>query len=362
MGDAIQELLKSIYFDPKAEGSFGGLKKLYTAALKKQPNLKLKQVENWLAKQNAYTLFKQRKKKFLRVPILVNYIDEQWQADILDMTWLARQNDGYKYILVVIDILSRYAWAIPLKDKSAKTVTDAFRKIFTFGRKPEKLQTDQGKEFVNSKLQTLLKTNSIHHFTTTDDIIKCAIAERFNRTLRSRIYRYLSAKNTNRYVDRLDDIVLGYNNSYHRTINASPASVTPDNETEILINIRKSHRKLESIRHKPFKVGDYVRITRAKTIFEKGTTTNWTEEIFKIIKVKKTPQGYIYKLEDFDSEPITSIFYHWELQLAEKPQVYRIEKILRQRTNPGTKRKEYLVKWLGYPEKFNSWVDNVERY
>lgn len=361
MGDAVTELLESIYYNPKAEGSFGGLKKLYNAALKKDPSLKLRQVENWLNKQNAYTLFKQRRKNFLRVPILVDYLDEQWQADILDMTWLARENDGYKYILVVIDILSRYAWAIALKDKSAKTVTDAFNKIFSNGRKPDKLQTDQGKEFVNSTLKTFLTTNNVKHFTTTDDVIKCAIAERFNRTLRSRIYRYLSAENTNRYIDKLSDIIIGYNNSFHRTINTTPASVTPENETEILLNIRKSHKKINSIRVKPFKVGDFVRITRAKGIFEKGATTNWSEEVFKIIKVKKTPQGYIYRLEDLDSEAITSIFYHWELQLTEKPEVYKIEKILRQRLNPRTKRKEYLVKWLGYPAKFNSWVENVER-
>ena len=135
--------------------------------------------------------------------------------------------------------------------------------------------------------------------------------------------------------------------------------MTSENRTELLINIRKTHPKNKS-KQIPFKEGDAVRITRGKRLFEKGSTSNYGEEIFYIRKVKKTPQGYIYKLIDYDKEPITSIFYHYELVKAIEPQAYKIEKIIKTRINSSTKKKEYYVKWLGYPSKLNSWVQDVE--
>ena len=180
--------LEKIYFDPKSPGSFGSVKKLYSIAKKMMPDLSYKDVEKWMYDQDSYTLFRQVNKKFPRLPILVDKVDEQWQADLMDMSWVARENENNKYILVIIDCLSRYAWAIPVKDKSAKTMIESFKSVFqNSGRKPDKLQTDQGKEFVNQFLKHYLKSLDINHFTATDGTIKCAIVERFNRTLRSRI-------------------------------------------------------------------------------------------------------------------------------------------------------------------------------
>jgi transposase InsO family protein len=342
----------------KSPGSFGSVKKLYGVAKKKIPDLKLRDVENWIYDQDTYTLFRQPNKKFPRLPILVNDIDEQWQADLMDMTWVSRWNNNNKYIFVVIDCLSRYAWAIAVKDKSARTIVDSFKKIISdSGRKPEKLQTDQGKEFVNNQLRDYLKSINVNHFLATDGLIKCAIVERFNRTLRNRIYRYFHYKDTKKYIDNLSSIMEGYNKSYHRTIKMSPEEALDDYETartNIFDGQEKSTRK-----QKPYKVGDGVRITSHKLVFEKDATAKWKEEIFKIAKVKHTPQGYVYRLVDWGDEPITSIFYHDELFPAKYPELYKTT-VLKTRINPKTKKKEYFVNYRGYPDKFNTWVDHVE--
>ena len=200
---------------------------------------------------------------------------------------------------------------------------------------------------------------NVHFFTSTDDQIKCAIVERFNRTLRTKIYRLIFFKNSNRYIDDLQKIVHSYNSSKHRTIKMAPNEVTKANEGKVLLNIRKSH-KTQTSKRDPLKVGQNVRIQRKKGEFEKGATSSWTNEDFEIIKSKKTPQKYIYKLKDLAGEPITSIFYPEELTPVAPPKLYKVEKILSTRINPFTKRREYFVKWVGYPDKFNSWVEDIQ--
>ena len=348
-------IIRQAYTKPESIGSFGGLKRLFETVKK---DVKFKSVEKWLKTQDTYNLFKQVRRKFPRLPILVNHINEQWQIDLMDISWIQKDNDGIRYFLNVIDCFSRFVWVKPLKTKSADEICTAMESIFK-EQTPQKIQSDQGKEFVNSKFKELCVKYKINFFTTTDDATKAAIVERFNRTLRTRIYRYLYYYNTKRYIDDLEKIVQSYNNSFHRTIGMAPSEVKAENTTEVLLNIRKTH-KTNNAKQKPFKVGDKVHISRAKGHFEKGATSNFTEEIFSITKVKKTPQGYIYKLEDYDKEPLTSIFYQYELTLANEPSVYKIEKILKTRTNPTTKKKEYFVKWQGYPAKFNSWVQDVE--
>jgi len=182
--DINQEVLKKLYYDPSNPASYGGAERLWREAIKEIPDLKLIQVKRWLRGQDTYTMFRPVRKKFERVHTLVDAIDEQHQGDLLDVQWFARFNDGVKFLLIIIDIMSRYAWVRPLRDKSSKTVVAAMKSILDEGRVPKKLQTDQGKEFVNSQFKQLMQSYGIHFFTTTDDIIKCALAERFNGTLR----------------------------------------------------------------------------------------------------------------------------------------------------------------------------------
>ena len=169
----------------------------------------------------------------------------------------------------------------------------------------------------------------------------------------------MTYKSSKRYIDVIDDIVDSYNKSFHRTIGMAPSEVKYENMSSVLVNIRKSHPQVR-VGYSPFKVGSKVRISRAKGTFEKGSTSNFTQEIFTVRKVKKTPQGYVYRLKDWSGEEITSIFYQNELVHAVEPSLYKIEKILKTRVDKRTGVKEYFVKWLGYPNKFNSWIENVE--
>ena len=350
-----EKTLEEIYFDPSHFASFGGVEKLFKAASAVNETITRKDVKDWLSAQQTYSLFKPVKRKFNRLPILVDRLDEKWQADLMDVSWWKHSNDGVVFLLVVIDVLSRFAWVIPLRDKSARSVTAAFIRVFE-KRKPEKLQTDQGTEFKYSLLKDLLDRNNIKHFTTKDDSIKCAIAERFNRTLREKIYQYMHHNNTNRYIDALDDIVHSYNDSHHRTIQMKPKDVNEDNVARVLANIRKS-LKFKDQKHS-LNIGDVVKIPRKKGTFEKGAASNWTVENFKVRSKKKTPHKYIYKLADVDGEEIEGVFYPEEVNKVVEPKEYKIEKVLRKRTNKSTLKPEYFVKWLGFPDKFNSWVQD----
>ena len=141
------------------------------------------QVITWLQKQPGYTLHRPARRQFRRSKVFVNGLDDQCQADLVDLQSLRRWNHGYKYLLTCIDILSKYAWVVPLKTKTGSALVEAFTTIFKQGRKPDKLQTDAGTEFKNKTFQTFLKQRDVHHFVTYNET-KAQIVERFNRTLK----------------------------------------------------------------------------------------------------------------------------------------------------------------------------------
>ena len=215
-------ILRAIYYDQKNPASFSSSLRLYKAAKEINPNITHSIVKDWLSGEFTYTLHKPLRKKFLRNPIIVEDIDQQWEADLVDMQEFQSQNDNYKYILTVIDVLSKYAWVVPLKDKSAKSIVEAFKIILQGNRKPFFIRTDQGKEFVNQNFKRFIKPKDIHHFTSKNTDIKCAIVERFNRTLKGRMFKYFTSKGTRRYIDILQDLVDAYNSSYHRSIKMRP--------------------------------------------------------------------------------------------------------------------------------------------
>ena len=154
----------------------------------------------------------------------------------MDISSLARFNKGYKFLLTCIDVFSKFAWVVPLKNKTGETLVNGFQSILGLGRSPEKLQTDKRTEFLNHNFQSLVEKNSIHFFTTNSDL-KASMVERFNRTLKTRMWKYFTTKNTRVYIDIMPDIVHGYNNSYHRSIGQKPASVS-------LLNVGQVRRKL----------------------------------------------------------------------------------------------------------------------
>ena len=161
-----------------------------------------KQVVDWLANQNPYTLHKPTRRRFSRRKAFVRYIDYLWQADLVDMTHLADYNDGYRYFLTIVDVFSKFTWVVALKKKDAKTVTEAFLSIIN-DCKPIKLQTDKGKEFINAFFQDKLRERGIQCYVSQNEDIKASVVGSFNCNLKTKMWTFFTYRNTYRYVDVL---------------------------------------------------------------------------------------------------------------------------------------------------------------
>lgn len=340
--------LSHTYYNPKQPGAYGGVE-----ALKRATKLKRSVVKNWLSTQDTYTLHKPVRHQFERRRVIVGGIDHQWQADLIDVKNLKKDNDGFVFLLTCVDVLSKYAWVVPLKNKTGNSLVEAFQRIFTQGRKPLKLQTDKGSEFRNRVFQRFLKEEGVESFVTENEDIKASVAERFNRTLKEKLWRYFTRKNTQRYVGALTHLVRSYNHSYHRSIKIAPADVSGQNQEEVWQTLYEQPVVLRTPRVK-FSLGDRVRISKVRRVFKKGYLPSWTEELFTISRVNRTtPMTYV--LKDDHGEELAGTFYPEEIQKVGEKQIYRIEKVLNQRTGRHGQR-QYLVRWYGYSSLFDSWI------
>ena len=227
----MKKTLASIYLDASQPASFGGLYAVYRAVKEKAKNkISRKQVRDWLSQQDVYTLHKPARRRYKRSRVIVPGIDAQSRADLVDLQNLNRYNKGYKYLLTCIDIFSKYAWVLPLKSKQGQELVKAFQKILSTGRKPSKLQTDQGTEFLDPVFQIYLHDNNIDFFTINSGL-NASVVERFNRTIKKKCTNIFSAKNTLTYINVLPQLVSPYNNTYHRNIKMKPSEVTKANQT-----------------------------------------------------------------------------------------------------------------------------------
>lgn len=348
--------LAKIYNNPAHPAGFSTLDKLWKAVNKSIPKFTIKK---WLQSQDAYTLHAPLRKRFKRNHFSVTNIDDLWQADLNDLKSLSKDNDGYIYILTVIDVFSKFAWAVPLFRKTGIEISQAFKKIFeSSGRKPLHLQTDKGKEFINSTFQSFLKNNNVGYYYTNNPDIKACIVERLNRTLKTRMWKYFTQQNTHRYVEVLSKLVKAYNNTKHTTIRMAPSAVNESNIRLVWHNTNDKFRTLFK-QKKPLMVGDHVRISNEKINFEKGYEQNWSTEVFIITSVlKRTPR--VYRIKDLLGEAIEGTFYDKEVQkVVYKPKAsFKIDKIID--TKGRGVRRKVLVKWVGYPAKFNSWIPASE--
>lgn len=300
----------------------------------------------------AEELHRDARRNYPRRRVSVRGLDETWQADLVDMSAYARYNDGYKFLLTIIDIFSKFAWAVPTKSKSGKDVTAAMKSVLAKGgRVPKKLHVDRGKEFYNSEFKTLMQRYHIDLYSTFSNL-KASICERFNRTLKNKMWKQFTLRGTYKWIDILSELLSIYNNSKHRTIKMKPKDVSAQNEKEILRNVYGNF-KVNRTHKINFKVGDTVRISKHKHVFEKGYTPNWTTEIFTIDQVVNT-DPVTYKLKDYQNQPIEGGFYQEELAKVKYSDIYLIEKVLRKRGN------KLFVKWLGFDNSHNSWISETD--
>lgn len=301
--------------------------------------------------QVVQEIHKEARKNFLRRSVNLNGIDDLWQADLIDFQNLKSFNQGYSYVFVVLDCFSKFAWTIPVKTKTKSEVANAFINILvTTHRKPDNLQTDKGTEFYNNEFAHITKTYKINHYSS-HSIKKASIVERLIKTLKNNLYKYFSLNGSYKWIGKpLETIVSNYNKTIHRTTKHKPFEINRSNENKVWTNIKKLQMSNNQPRKKRLIVNDLVRISKYKSIFEKGYTPNWSTELFTIKKINNT-KPVTYVIEDLHKQPILGTFYEQELQKTICPDVYLIEKVLRKKGN------RLYVKWLGLPVSENSWVN-----
>ena len=303
-------------------------------------------------KQLAKELLKPKLKRFPRRRVFSPSVDAIWSGDLLDIHQYARVNKNYTFIFVLVDVFSKYAWARPLKNKEGISVARALEDIFNSSQRyPYRLWTDRGTEFYNRNVENTLKRHKVQLYSTFNEP-KSMIAERFIRTLRGKIESNFLLTQSTVWYDILPELILEYNNSRHRSISMTPV------EASKICNYQKVYDSLYKKKKKPlqtptFHIGDKVRISVHKRLFEKGSTSNWSEEIFEITNVRQT-NPIVYKIKDLVDEEIEGSFYKEQLQKTDQS-IYRIERVIRKRRK-GNGAQEALVKWAGYDDKFNSWM------
>ena len=336
-----------VYYEPDSPASFGGVKRLVNA----EKNKDVKKVKTWLSKQDTYTLHKPVRYRFPRRRTIVYGAKEQFQCDLIDVQKLRKDNDGNGYILTCIDVFTKMGYARPIKNKTSTSIIPAFKSIFKASGRPKRLQTDKGTEFLNGVTQQYFKNNGIHHFTSQNESIKAAVCERWNRTLLNRLFRAFTFKQNRRYIDILPKLVSSYNRSYHRSIKRRPVDVNSQNAEDVW---QALYGKPYAYKTNRLKVGDRVRISKAKRLFKKGYLPSWSGELFTINRVLKT-NPVTFNIKDDAGEELIGAFYQEELQKVGEKTVYEIERIIRERkTTKG--RWEVFVKWKDYPASFNSWI------
>lgn len=275
-------------FDQPEENLDSILDKLYK--FKENPSAYSAQIQKYIDRNYSISLHKQRRKKFLRRPFLVYDPMEAIQADLIfyNSPDVYRANSYFKYLLSVIDIFTKKAFVRPLKTKNSTEVAQNLDEIISqFPITPRKLMVDNGTEFSGSSNainDVIVNKYRMVIYILTDSQHKAGVVERFNRTLKQRIARFMTENHTKRYIDSLQDIVDNYNQSIHRSIGMAPNNVTFGNREEVFKKLFPNINSKVKCKIRP---GWRVRIPREKNIFEKGFTPIWTEEIFVVKRIEQ---------------------------------------------------------------------------
>ena len=347
-------LLRSIYYDASHEASFSGLSKLYAAA-RKVPGARVSKedVQAWLRKETTYTLHKQARRRFRRNPYISTAIGEHCQTDLVDLAAYADENDGFSYLMTFIDIFSKKATAVPLKTKSMNDVSRAFTIIFkTFVCC--NLRSDRGLEFRNAAVARVMRLYNVNLTFCYNQDIKASVVERFNRSLKTKMFKFFTANATRRYVDVLPKLLESYNKSFHRSIRMAPNDVSAENSDTVFRNLYGYENVRDMVlngvpERSKFHVGDTVRVRYVLTPMDKGYLPSFSDQVYKVSAIVKGAPRTMYRLTDFQDLVLNQKFYSEDLQLVTDVS-YRVERILQKRKGSA------LVRWLNHPSSADSWV------
>ena len=344
-----KEALDKNYYNPRSPGAFGSVQRVYQTAKQTIPGITVDDVKDYLKSQITYVLHRSARRKIERNRMTATKPNEHWQSDLVDMSAYAKSNEGYNFIITTIDIFSKKASAVPVRHKNQDEMAKAFETIFKHSS-PENLMTDRGTEFLNKPVQEVFRKHMVNHFTSRlNSPVKAAVCERFNRTLKSRMFKYFTSKGTRRWLEILDDLLDGYNNSFHRSIGMAPNEV--NNLNISLVRNRLNSRKIERSLETRIIPNDTVRIQYKSEPLDKGYYPNWQDPLYTVEKISRNTDGRpMFKIKDYLGRVQKNKYYSEELQKSRKLP-YRIEKILKR----DNKNKRVLVKWLGYGNEHNSW-------
>ena len=299
----------------------------------------------------ADELHKPLRKNFPKRYVFVRHRDDIFGADLVDMQSLSKKNEGFKYILMVEDIFSKFGWAVPLKSKTGIAVRDGLKEIFK-DRVCKKLWADKGSEFYNKDVKQLLKIHGVELYST-GNFEKCSVVERWNRTFKGWLWKYFTANKTHKWIDILDALLEKYNNVKNRSVGMTPTEAyKPENKAKVFRHLYKKKMSDMGAEKPKFKVGDTVRLAVAKDLFEKAYIINWTDKIYTVNQVLTTrPVTYI--VVDDKGKKHKGSFYEQDLQKTSLS-LFRVRKILGYKTENG---KRYAhVSWMDYDSSYDSWI------
>ena len=312
---SLNERLGDVYSSISEPASFGSIRALYEEAKKRNLKVTLNDVKKFLHAQPTYTRHFLPRKRFKHAKIIAYSVDDVWQADIM-YTRKPRANKNFYYALVIVDVLSNYIWAYPLKFKTTELVTQKFEHLLASGRVPSLLTTDSGSEFRSRMFEGLLKRNGvIHHFATTTTS-KANVAEGAIGIIKAKIGKYLSAYNTNNWLSVFPDIINSLNNRPLKSLGGeTPSGVNYSNQNKIFKLRFGDKLDWEGPKKKPsLSVGDLVRVILKKaTGFQKASEPQFSDEIYKISKISKVFPLYMYSLKDANDRPIIGKYYPQQL-------------------------------------------------
>jgi hypothetical protein len=294
-------------------GSFGGARSLYEKVLDDHKYAISKaDVVSFLKNIDSYTLHAPARKKHITQRVIIGSVNELHQSDLMDMSSLAQFNNNFRFIIVVIDCFSKKVWAKALKNKTGESVVEALEQIYHSTPFPDTFESDFGSEYKSSKVKSFLRNNNVLQIMPYG-LTKSQMAERVIRTLKSLLWRFFNHNNTYKYINILPKLLLEYNNRIHTSTKMKPNDVNETNEKEVFNTLFGDLEKEVPKTHTPkFRIGDFVRISKYKHIFEKAYTQNYTEEIFR---VRAVLDGFItqYRLSDMQDDEVVGKFYESEL-------------------------------------------------
>ena len=365
---ALDTYLKSLYYNTNSAAAFGTAATLYNVVRSEgKHHITLASIQEWLRKQKAYAFFKKAEKRFPRERVVVSEKNRQWDCDTLSMAFYRKHNHDYAFILVCIDIFTRFLYTRPLKTLQALETKEAFQDIVSTSFKPYSIRTDRGSEFLGSHMKKYLNSQGIKHILTNNEL-KSSYAERVNRTLRSRIARLIRGKNSFDWVSYIQDLTEGYNNTKHRSLGTTPVGALCETKSSELW--RRQYLELPTVTgafHTKFilQIGDRVRASYLTGPFHRNHDENWTREIFTVTHSRLNQGFQKYKVKTLDNDPVEGEFYQEELQKTDdgsEDYEFEVDEFLKSRTvGKGHKRREeVLVSWLGWSKKYNSWIPKAD--